>query len=335
MEHAYDKLINDSESAREELNSIERSRFNRLLFPPKEIFILDKGEKYITKEFFSGSLPSYVLWGAITNQFLNCRLSSINSSNRLNLARENLYKELISMVLYEIEQLNDLIDEYSLFHSLNGYEKIEFVNSFVKQYTFYIDGKKASLAENNKILLMLYLVVLEGNEDFELREAKKDFQKLYLKSCIHYSKNLQEIESTKKTKDIKAVKVFSIWQQLLDIIDSSKVEVKGAYRLPLTPSIEFENMFNQLNFFEGLTYLLDYESILSTDILQFKNTIKKAIKNETIIESFYKECVKLNYHFERRQTSKNGDKTYYYLVKSLDPLDIQNFLHKPLPEVTI
>lgn len=332
LEHAYDKLIKDSEGAREEFANIDRSKFNRLLFPPKEIFILDKGEKYITKEFFSGNLPSYVLWGAISNQFLNCRLNSVNSSNRLSLDNENIYADVINMMLSEIEVLNSLIGEFKLFQSFNGYEKIEFVRSFIKQYSIYINGKKVSLTDKNKILLMLFLVILEENEEFELREAKKSFQKLYLRSCIHYSKNLQEIEGTIRTKDIKAVKVFKDWKRLVDIIDSSKVEVKGAYRLSLTPSVEFESMFNELKFLEGLTYLIDFESILSTDILQFKDTINKAIKNKRLIDSFYKECIKINYNFERKQTSKNGKKTSYYLVEPLDQIDIPNLLHKPIPE---
>lgn len=337
LSNAYEKLDYDIRNAKNNLKQVNRYGLNRLEYPTKEMFILNQGEKYITKEFFGGNLPAYILWASISNQFLNCWLKSINSTTKINFNRDNLFNEVKSFVYQyaDIEVLNSLFEGFKLFDSFSGYKKLNIVDEIITDYTFSIDNKKATLTERNKITLMMLAFVLGKTEEFDLRDEKKNSQKLYLRSCVYHSSSLKEINDTLETRDLTCVKIFKKWSQLIDVIDNSKTEVKGVFRVPISPNSKFEDMFNKLNFIEDLKYLLENELLISTDIFQFKNTITSAIKNKTFIDTFYKESIKFYFNYKSGQTSKNGKKVSYYKIEKNDLEYSPNFLFEPLPELIL
>jgi len=335
LEGAYEKLIDDVSYAIEKLKTVNRKGLNRLKYPKKEIFILNQGEKYITKEFFGGNLSAYILWASVSNQFLNCKLKSIKANTRLNFDKENLLNDVRGFLNMEMEELNNTFDEFNLYDSLSAYEKLEFIERLMKQISIYINSKKATIPEQNKVLLMMLTIVYSEPDEIDLKDSKGEVYKLYLRSCLFHSNNLKEINDNLKTRDLACVKVFKKWSQLIDVIDKSKLEKKGAFRLPINTIHKFEAEFNRLNFNEDLNYLLNNDFLLSTDVFQFKNTINAAIKKGTLIDSFYKESIKVYYDYKTKQTSKNGKKVSYYEVTSFDFKNIPNLLYKPLPEVIL
>lgn len=335
LEDAYNKLINDVAYAEEKLKKVCRTGLNRLKYPTKEIFILNQGEKHITKEFFGGNLSSYILWASISNQFLNCKLKSIKTSTRLNFDKENLLSDVKAYLNNEVEALNNVLDEFNIYDNLFEYEKIGFINSLLIGVKIYIDGKKATIAENNKVLLLMLCSAYSELNELDLKASKVEMYLLYLRSCIFHSQNLQEINDSVKTRDLACVKIFKKWYQLIDFIDKSKEEKKGAFRLSTNHSYGFEVEFNKLNFSEDLNYLFKNEILLGIDVFQFKDTMLTAIKNKTLINSFYKECIKIYYNSTTHQTSKGGKKEYYYKVETLDLKNIPNLLYKPAPELIL
>ncbi|MEZ4801143.1 MAG: DEAD/DEAH box helicase family protein [Gelidibacter sp.] len=337
LSNAYEKLDYDIRNAKNNLKQVNRYGLNRLEYPTKEIFILNQGEKYITREFFGGNLPAYILWASISNQFLNCWLTSIKATLRINFNRENLFNEVKDLVYAyaDIDALNSLFEEYKFFDSFSGYKKLKIVDEITTNYIFTIDNKNLSITERNKIILMMLAFVLGQSEESNLKDVKSDLQKLYLRSCVYYSNNLQEIKDTLETKDSTCVKIFKKWHELIDVIYNSRIKVKGIVGLYRTPNSEFEEIFNKLNFIEDLKYLLDNDFLISSDVFQFKNTINTAIKNKTLLDTFYKESIKFYFNHEPGQTSKNRKKVLYYKIGELDLKYTPNFLYEPLPEVVL
>ncbi len=337
LENAYKKLVYDTKEASEILKKVNRTGLNRLMYPTKEIFILNQGERYITKEFYGGDLSAYILWASISNQFLNCKLKSIIATSKLNFDRDNLFFQVNNFVkdYAEIDFLNSLFVEFNLFDSFSGYEKTKIVEKILSSYIIYIDNKKASVTDKNKVVLMMLSSVFNHSENFEVKLYKKDFFELYLKSGLFHSQNLQKINDSLDTRDLITIRIFKKWYELIDFIDRSKQEKKGVYRLPVNPNSDFEIEFNRLNFRDDLNYLINNEFLLSTDVFQFKNTVNTAIKNNTLIDSFYKTCIKIYYSTKTRQSSKGGKKVSYYEVTSIDFKNIPNLIYKPLPEVTL
>ena len=332
---AYEKLIDNVSFADVKIRTANRKDLNRLQYPTKEVFIINQGEKYLNKEFFGGNLSAYILWASVSNQFLNCKLKSIKASTKLSFENESLYDDVRNFLNVELEVLNNAFEEFNLYDSLSAYEKLEFVETIMKQITIYIDSKKATPAERNKVLLMMLCNVYSKSNEFVLKDSKVEMYKLYLKSCLFYGNKFQILNENLNTRDLDRVKVFKKWYQLIDFIDNSKTKKDSTFRLPINPSSEFGEEFKRLNFIKDLNYLLDNDLLLGTGVFQFKNTITTAIKNKTLIASFYKETIKIYYDCNRKQTSKNGKKSHFYEVTSFDFKNIPNLLYKPLPEVTL
>ncbi|MCL6218598.1 DEAD/DEAH box helicase family protein [Zunongwangia pacifica] len=335
LDNTYKKLISESKEALENINNVNRTGLNRLLYPTKEIFTISQGEKYLSKEYFGGSLPTYIFWAAITNQFLNCKLKTIETSSKINLERENLYSDTKDLIDSEIEIINSLSHEFNLFDSFSHYEKLEFIKDFHHNADLYINNEKASPIENNNVLLMMMAYTFGGVEDFKSREAKLKMFTLYLSSCLHHSKYYPNKKDSINKVEARCILIFKKWNSLLDILEKNKNEVKERYRLPTTPTDEFKIEFQNLYFKEDLEYLIANETLLSTDIFQFKNTIQKSIKRKDTIESFYRLCIKTYYNSTSRQTSKDGKKISYYEVENRNYDSIPNLLYKPLPEVVL
>lgn len=335
LDNAYNKLTYDVSYAEEKLKAVDRTGLNRLQYPAKEIFILNQGEKCITKEFFNGNLSAYILWAAISNQFLNCKLKTISSSTRINFDKENLFDDVKSFLNVELEELNNAYKEFNLYDNLSAYEKLNLIEGLVMQISIYIDDKKATKADKSKILLMMLSIVYSDSNEFVLKDSKVEMFELYLKSCLYYSRALKEVNSELKARDIACVKVFRKWSKLVYLIDNFKKEKRGVFRLPVNPNDKFETEFNRLGFKEDLNYLINNDVLLGTDIFQFKNTITSAIKNKTLVDTFYKMCIKVCYIPKTRQTTKDGNKVSYYEVGSLEFKNLPNLLYKPLPEVIL
>ncbi len=335
LENAYGKLIYDTYFANEKLDSIDRYGLNRLTYPTKEIFILNQGEKYITKEFFGGNLSAYILWASVSNQFLNCRLKGIRTSTRLSFDKENLESDVEDFFNSEIETINSALEEYNLFDSLSEYEKIEFINQLMIGSKIYINDNPATTYDKDKVHLLMLKSLYFGSEYFSDKEAKSELYYYYLRSCIFHSGNLHFINDNLKTSDLTCIKIFKKWHKLIKLIKESLVEKNEILRLSTNPNSNFIDEFNKLDFDKDLEYLLTRDLLLSTDVFQFRNTFSKAEKKEDRINTFYKLCVKVFFNTKTKQTSKGGKKITYYEVTPLDLKNIPNLLYKPLPEVTL
>src|SRR5690606_14238731 len=116
-----------------------------------------KGEKILAKNFFNSDLSGYFLWASITNQFLNCKLKTLDISDILPLSSENL-KEQISDIYYS--ELNFLASlwkfpedgELEFSHNLSAFEiKEYFEDYFFKNFRIILDGKKVTQADTTKL----------------------------------------------------------------------------------------------------------------------------------------------------------------------------------------
>jgi hypothetical protein len=338
LETAYEKSVLDTSNANKKLKENNREGLNRLLYPTKEIFILNQGEKYITKEFFGGNLSAYILWASFTNQFLNCKLKSINSSTRLNFDKENLLDNVRDFLYDEIESLNSTAEEFNLFDSFFEYEKFEFICNLMVNTKIYIDNVKCTSYYKNKIHLMMLKVLYFNSDEFSLKQAKSNLYEWYIGSCVFHSKNLKEINKDLITKDLVSIEVFKKWYEFIDVIDNLIIEKKGKKIILKDVSSEFINKFNALNFDEELAYIFDNHYIFSTELFQLKDTYYKATKDSNKknpnnhIQTFYNECIRIFYKSKTWKTSKDKSKITYYVVNKKDLSNIPNLVYKPLPQ---
>ncbi|MDB0600279.1 DEAD/DEAH box helicase family protein [Tenacibaculum maritimum] len=335
---AYDKLIYDTSNANKKLKDTNRTGLNRLAYPTKEIFILNQGEKYITKEFFGGNLSAYILWASLSNQFLNCKLKSIKNATRLDFDKENLLNDVRDFFNAETETLNNVLEEFNLFDSLSEYEKFEFINTLILNSKIYIDGVKASSYQKYKVHLIMLKTLYFDSYEFTLKDAKSDLFDYYLRSCVFHSSELKEVKKNLNTRDLTCIEIFKKWYQFIELIDNSLEENKGLMRILAEPNSEFIYKFTSLGFDKDLAYIFDNHYIFSTELFQLKDTYNKALKkNDTKnqnrhIETFYKTCIKTFYNFKVQDTTKNKFKTSYYIVEKIISSGMPNLIYKPLPE---
>lgn len=81
LKEYYENKIKGNICDEEEyIKTLSRENLPSLQFPDYKKYKLTVGERYFTKyhKFFGGDLSSFILYAAITNQFINCRLAGIN-----------------------------------------------------------------------------------------------------------------------------------------------------------------------------------------------------------------------------------------------------------------
>ena len=77
----YNSLKANIQSEIEFIQNADRLNRIRLEYPEYKLFLLNKGEKYLSSKFkfFGEDLSSYITYCAFTNQFINCKLAGVKS----------------------------------------------------------------------------------------------------------------------------------------------------------------------------------------------------------------------------------------------------------------
>lgn len=317
----YDEIYTNVRAEVEYIRGIDRGNLATLSFPHYKNYKLSKGEKYLVNKckFFGGDLSAYILYCAITNQFINCKLANIETKSI-----KNFYTDSIQ------QGLEDFYTNY-----MNDYGGIEeyindtaFYNNFHRElfndYLVYIDGKSIKSNINKKIekqiLGFIQRKLYPHNEEFNRRffdetgrlKDEEYTRTDYLLSCIAHSldKDTKSIEKEEKITEsnikdrVTAFKnMHHFRQRLIDISNSKTARIKGEFNyLEKKSSADFIRNEEDMEKFNQIKRELQRDIFIENGIFEFK---KSVINKETTksIESFYRVLVETFFEVKDQRLS--------------------------------
>jgi len=323
----------------------DRTGMNRLNFPTQEIFNLEKGEKYLSQNFFGGDISSFVFWSSICNQFLNCKLQSINSNKNYHLNSENLFEKIVEIKL-EYENEHQILDNDPIY--LCTYDKFRLMS---KVYSFLFDEIHLiideKLANNKRIeevkLMVLKSIIDENSAIFDLKEDKKLIYHYYLKSSLFYASHFivnsyaDNILSSYSPDTLRVIELFYSWLDFIIILENSKKKRGRSYTLPTKPTEEFIQLFVENNFELTLKELIEKDILLSTGLFPLKGSVRKINDAGKLINSFYSLLVRVLYNGTSTTYDVNGRREKLYKLNETDLFEgnYYNLLYKLVPEFVI
>ncbi|MBU2939856.1 DEAD/DEAH box helicase family protein [Lacinutrix sp. C3R15] len=327
LDKTYNKLYREVEPAIEKIETADRdTKLNRLQFPTKEIFNLDKGEKHLVRGFFGGDLPAYILWASLTNQFLNCRLKDINFIKKIYLNTPRQYEQLekiVEDILYDME----VIEENYFYINLKPFEKIELFKNFIFSIIVILDKKKIGASEKVKVLLDILKIILFDSKD----TTKTEVYQLYLKSCVMSSIKAKDLKKMPESK-LHIVNAYKKWKYLVDVIELNIETYKKHNYIDKQAKKAFAAEYKSISFQNDIKYLLSNDILLSTGIFPLKNTYEKERLPSKKMNTIYNLTINVFFSEKKETIRINNVKTGVHLVKSKKVEKLPNLLFKDLPE---
>jgi len=357
LNNVYSKLIEKNSLARQNISNTNRNGMNSLNYFSKERFILSKGETYLSNEFFNGDISTFTFYYAITNQFLNCKLSTISFNGSIELDNENFLESISSLyndyaeqiVIEEMPFIEDVIfgkvrikDYFSEFTILNNLLQFNDIDNIL------VGLEKATYSQKNQIKRHLLLQVMTRGREEDIALSSENINKLlakiYFASCIKFAiENTYLDEHGRYYKLIsenhkyyfdnnteRRIAIYNKWKKFIDVINS---EINSEdYLLSTEPSDAFKQLFQNENMNEILTELISIDRVLKIQFFSFKDSYENT-KDE--ISFFYKKL--LEYFFDKNKNYKYIQRDRFHKeVKLKDLSNIKiNLLHEKLPEIIL
>ena len=354
LDEAYSGLKSQVDKAKVNISKIEREGMNRLLYPTKEMFILEKGEKYLTSQFFGGDLSTYVFWASITNQFQNCKLTSIIKKEEMLFDTENLYSDLV-LIYQDILNRSVLLDEQGV--NQNGFSKYklysELEESIIRNKLVYIDEKSATKKQFDTIrLYLLNIINFQESRPNNEKALKVKLYIYYLQSCVKYSMELDinrdysidlEIGTYQMQMELGAtIFLFKEWNLFIELIRNSVFitapRANSASRMVLSiyPSETFVSLFNERQMKGKLNELRLLDKFLKTDIFPYKDTLGRIRDDEKACNFFYSLLVDVLFQKDSK-TVKVSQIRHYKIqhINNWEELNLDNLLYDSMPEITL
>jgi len=316
----------------EEVEKIEDKRKEELLpflkYPTLDMFILEKGEKYLYTSFaiFGKDLPAYMIWAAFNNQFVNCKLKSLSSTN---IKKEEKVEHVLEF-LYDYYDVNYDIDifatyDYAIYDSL--YKRIT--------STFELSIKKNNLGEWGKLpnaqlkrLIMTFIqVALKGNS--RLREIyyqkddsghiidkpfeAKDYLLCCMANAIQYNIN-NEINTESSIDLIKA------YQNLYEIykLFNNKLVIPYSGREYIYPTFDRYSS-ETLNATEKELIIQTIRVIKEdTHYKHFRKLQINLADTQESLKSIYKELKEVFFNTSKERHVINGERVYVEFVNKIE-----------------
>lgn len=330
LDSAYNKLYKEIEPAIGKIELANRhSKLNRLYYPTKEIFNLDKGEKHLVRDFFGGDLPAYILWASLTNQFLNCKLKDICFIQKIYLDTSKQYQQLEKIVkdtLYDIE----VIEEGVFYNRLKPFEKLELFKSFIFSKIIIKDKKKIGAVDKVKVLLEVLKILFFNSED----TSKKEVYQFYLQSCMMNSNKAEGSSGISDSKQ-QIINAYKKWKHLVDVIGLNIETYKKHNYIHIQAKKAFEKKYKEIGFQNEIKYLLSNDILFSTGIFPLKNTFERERLPSKKMNVIYNLTVSMFFSEKKEPIRINKVKTSVNLVKSRNLQNLPNLLFKEQPELIL
>lgn len=318
-----------------------------LNFPPLDSFILEKGDRYLSRAIpFIGDNPSmFVVHSAITNQFVNCKLHSINTKptqyfneGRIQTQFENLVREHLTEKLFKaiLIQSNDTMT-YKLFRE----------NLFEDYRIFYVDNNGATFKihpfknKNFETQLLAYIQRLQhvSNSEFNSRflnqngtprDAQYSRGDYFLANISHSrNQNLSEIENEDIKGKVKAYQIMdSLREKLINSTETHTIQSTSETIQYLRKKIP-DNFFtpqDESSIEEMKRLLFKHDDMLKHEVFSYKKSLSKG-NSYSQLNYLYRSMIKDFVNTENKRVFSNGSEQNVNKINSIKPI--------PNPEITI
>ncbi|MFK7059514.1 DEAD/DEAH box helicase family protein [Flavobacterium oreochromis] len=329
LDKTYKRLIDNVKKAKENIDNSDRMGMNTLSYPSKEQFILSKGEKFLTSKYFDGDLSTIVFYLAITNQFSNCKLTSIYYNKSIQFTSENLDLEIavsfndfiLQDAIDDIENLfyypdGDGFYEYGMHPKISVYSGISIFKNlmdFLNSRSILIDGVKAD-DKTVKYIKFRYLAQLLGLTSDVNEQNLGD---MYFKSClgqvINQKSSISEISFSNEQLNFY-FNHYNKWLIFIEILNNSIFQINNRNLIEKSPNENFKRAFILHNMFEELKELIKIDEIIKLNLFPFYDTFKRKSNESEAVTFYYKQLLKIFFSISDFQSS---DGRRYYKVDKL------------------
>ncbi|APD07550.1 hypothetical protein UJ101_02046 [Flavobacteriaceae bacterium UJ101] len=329
------KFYNDElrENVKEEIqhiDNIEREHMLQLKFPSYEQFKLNHGENYIANNypFFGEDISSYMTYGALTNQFVNCKLKEINIKSTLYFTNGQIqqdlnyyynqyfgedhfyfYKEWTNFSFYYHEVRNTLFNEFELKYRRDTeahYQNIIPYSGRTKEFEIQL---------LQFIAIMYYGKQYEYNLDTDQSYNRSTYFLDNIKLCTVDHVTHSSTESINKKRFFTLLNHFK--SKITDSIQEYKSDHLHFYYVPTKPSTTFFTE-DDISKFEELENLIQYDKLLANNIFKFKSRLQNKPLDKKL-DSFYSMLCEDFLVFNRSKIPI-GDRSSIYKITALKTL---------------
>lgn len=282
------------------LNGLERVDKPSLNFPTYKDFRLRDGERYFPKKhkFFGGDLSSFVLYCAITNQFVNCNLKKTNNKPVLFINKNKIQWKLNDFLqnYLDIDYYNSLIPNVS-----DRYMYFEFKNQLFSHHRILFETTNKDFTEiqinQNKTFeqqLIAFTQYFLYPKNITFRNRFNDgvlfideiySRGEYFSSCIAHALGT----STNKQNElgIAYLSLNYFRNKTIKTIANTGINNRVKYLQNDVPA-DFLSDQEKVRFREMILSLLEFDYFISKEIFDFKRSfIRTDYDEENRIKAFY------------------------------------------------
>lgn len=278
----------------EYLQNIDRTGLASLNFPNYKDYKLAKGEKYLVRKypFFGGDLSAYILYCAITNQFINCKLKDIFKATIL--FRENsIYKGLEKFLLSELEEdyLYNVFGSTTFMGAYNDFRNTLFKYGlkYERQNGNIVEIKPFTNPNFEKQLLHFVADKYYGTyqRDRDIEYTRGDYFCDGIRCSEHINIETCSWDNDTKERIIAFQNLDYFRKKVISTIRKNTRGREYDYLLVSMP-IGFVNSEDEISRFNQLKlYFTEKDNFIKNEVFPFKRNINKVDETKNY-ESFYK-----------------------------------------------
>lgn len=293
-----DRIEREIEWVKDNDDNKQRRDLPYLNYPTQEIFILEKGEKYLCSKYasFGRDLSAYVIWGAFTNQFVNCRLISVSSNKgKERVLVEDMQKFLCDFFMKSYgESVEDMcVCDFDLFENI--YKRINTTKDI------YVKGEKLD-ERMLKVYIMTFIQrSIKGNKRMQqgytsITFKKEDYLLCSIANAMIYRpktdiilKNTQENNLIKSYQDLHKIRKL--------FFDKLMIHIEGETNYIYNSFQSYNNPFNN----KEIEFILNTFSNINKDV-NLRNIDKNMISltnKDKALNSIYRLLKGTFFNIER------------------------------------
>ncbi|QOG02290.1 DEAD/DEAH box helicase [Flavobacterium sp. MDT1-60] len=303
------------------INSLERQNLAPLRYPPYKQFKLNRGEEYLSSKFyfFGKDISSYLTYCAFTNQFVNCRLTGLNTRPVLYFEEGKIQRNLIRLFEEYFKDEENLMPHFNfnhfyietrtkLFNSFKLKIKSDVVWNDINPYNRIFENQLIRFCANQYFKDNYYYSRSSSNRLRDIEYTRDT----YFLECISVANtiDLNEVNYSEEQKNkIKAYQnLNSIRNVLIQKIGTHSRGSTNFSYLPIKLLEGFLNPIERSLFDETITLLIESDDFVKNDIFNFRrNIISTDSSASTLhkkVESLYKMLV--DDFFEIQELGESG-----------------------------
>ncbi|AZA82218.1 restriction endonuclease subunit R [Chryseobacterium lactis] len=326
----YDEVIHENVRDEEQhIQTLSRENKLSLTFPSYKNYKILEGEKYFPKyhKFFGGDLSSFILYSALTNQFVNCRLADTNAKSLL------IFEE--GKIQWKLEQfLKEYLDENFLWllqtttsKYFYNYLKDEIFSNYK---VFYKDsvGRKEIIKDSHKnfeqqLIAFVQRKFYPQNKIFNFQFYSTSGFVIdasyprgeYLMSCISHALKMNETPDDILDSDKLVVQAYLDLNYFREKMLNSIITTRRGQRC--FPNDVPENFIlpdEMDRYSRMIEVLITYDPVISKNLFDFKNLFTRSNYSQAErIKGFY-NYMKVDFFKGKAKKFKSSTMNGYYFI---------------------